>query len=122
MFIAIVGTRGSGKSTILQYLVQRGFTPVYLASSSVSQYSRAAAHYPMFYPEDLECRVTEVAYSDGQSSSQCSARKTRVVLGNEFADVPLFHQVSDHSASTCSRLCFQQSTRAIGLRHQELAV
>lgn len=39
MFIAIVGTRGAGKSTIENYLVSKGFTSVCLARTDLIEVS-----------------------------------------------------------------------------------
>jgi predicted ATPase len=41
MFIAIVGTRGAGKSTVEDYLVSKGFTSVCLARKDLVEVSPA---------------------------------------------------------------------------------
>ena len=41
MFIAIVGTRGAGKSTVEDYLVSKGFTSVHLAREDLVEVSPA---------------------------------------------------------------------------------
>lgn len=91
MFIAIVGTKSSGKSTVLEYLVQqKGFSPIYLSSSSSVSWACYLLDFadnltPSTPLEKCTAAITGGQLVLGQSSDQDGSGATNVLSGHELS-------------------------------------